>query len=330
MALDHPPIDPGTPGTASSPALSAEEGSRPVPFGRIVGRGLVAAHGVLVGAAFLFMLHAPSQVLSAVLQILQHRLLSSSGRELDPTLSLLIMALSFGTLLLALAVLGIYPLVQGGILGQVRDRLESPNRPPGPFGPYGRAFYVRLLGSEGLYVLALLGIMFPVMVLGAVLMMNSTLFTLPADGGTPPQPIDPQQLNRQLMTHPAMLAGMLISSFLASALGMVYWVANCIVVSERQRVLASWGEAFRFCWQNCSAVVSLWLVTTVVGIVVSPLGLVGPLGVVTEPWALVALALLYAALIAYGGILLPGVSMSLYLARRVPSGERVRELPAAA
>jgi hypothetical protein len=330
MALDHPLVDPGTPGTDSSPELSSAEGNHPVPIGRIVGRGLVAAHGVLIGAVFLFLLHAPSQVLSAVLQILQQRLRSSSGQELDPTLSLLILALSFGALLLALAVLGIYPLVQGGILGQVRDRLESPNQPPGPFGPYGRTFYVRLLGSEGLYVLALLGVMFPVMILGAALMMNSTLAALAADGGASQQAFDPQQFNRQLMTHPAMLTGMLIVSFLASALGMVYWVANCIVVSERERVLASWGKAFRFCWQNCSAVVSLWLVTTVGGIVVSPLGLVGPLGIVTEPWALVALALLYSALIGYAGILLSGVIMSLYLARRVPSGERARELPAAA
>jgi hypothetical protein len=56
--------------------------------------------------------------------------------------------------------------------------------------------------------------------------------------------------------------------------------------------------------------------------------LVGPLGIVTEPWALVGLALVYAALIGYSGVLVAGVSMSLYQGRRPISGEVSPEVSA--
>jgi len=116
-----------------------------------------------------------------------------------------------------------------------------------------------------------------------------------------------------------------IASLLVSAVGIVYWVANCIVVSERERVVVSWRKALHFCRQNFSAVLVVWLLNLAVGLVISPLGLVVQLGLVARVVPVVALALvvaltlLYAALISYWSVLLAGLTMSLYLARRSPA-----------
>jgi hypothetical protein len=155
MSLHHPLAAPVGGGTASVPAADFADKRRPIPLGPIVVRGIVAAHGVLLGALYLFLLQAPSQVLSAVLQSLQKGLRASPGQAIDPTLLMLTSLLSFGAFVLAVAVFFLFPLVQGGILGQVRDRLESPHQRPGPFGNYGRASYFRLLGSELLYLLTM-------------------------------------------------------------------------------------------------------------------------------------------------------------------------------
>jgi hypothetical protein len=204
----------------------------------------------------------------------------------------------------------------------VRDRLESPEQPPGHFSHYWRTFYVRLLGSEGLFVLVVLLFMVPAMCLSAALGWQA--LAVYAEPGQPPpsQPPDPQQITRQLLMHPLFLASVLILSLLASAVGMVYWLANCVVVTERERVLAAWEKALRFCRQNCSAVLAVWLLTFTVGLLISPLGLVGQLGIVKDLWVLVPLALLYAAVIGYLGVLLAGVNLSLHLARRPSSGQR--------
>jgi hypothetical protein len=100
---------------------------------------------------------------------------------------------------------------------------------------------------------------------------------------------------------------------------MVYWIANSIVVSEEERVMASWGRSLRFCRRNFPAVLVVWVVNVVVGMLISPLGLVGPLGVVKEPWALAAVALVYSALVGCWSVLLAGLVMSLYLAHRSPA-----------
>jgi membrane-anchored glycerophosphoryl diester phosphodiesterase (GDPDase) len=113
-----------------------------------------------------------------------------------------------------------------------------------------------------------------------------------------------------------MLVCMMASVFLVSVASMVFWIANCIVVSDQERVMAAWRQSLRFCRRNFSAVLVMWLLSLAVGILISPLSLVGPLGVVKEVWVLAALALLYSAIIGYVGVLWTGVGMSLYLARR--------------
>jgi hypothetical protein len=115
-----------------------------------------------------------------------------------------------------------------------------------------------------------------------------------------------------------------------AAAAMVYWVANCVVVSEQETVLTSWRRSLRFCRQNFSAVLVVGLLSYVVGLLTSPLTLVGQLGIVKETWALVGLAVLYSALIGYWGVLLAGLSMSLYLGRRQASGQPEPELSAMA
>jgi hypothetical protein len=289
--------------------------------GQIIARGFAAAHGALVGALYVFLLQAPLQVLSALTQGFQPQMTPAPGQQPDAKQLVLSVAFSCGTFVLALAVFFLFPLVQGGILGQVRDRLESPQQPPGPFAPYGRAFYRRLLGSQALFTLLMFVALLPLMGLTVGL-----YFQVQEMGSA--APADPQQLNRQLLSYPVMVVCMVIFAVLAAAVGMVYWVANTIVVAEKERVFASWRQALHFCRQNFAAVLAVWLLNFAAGLLMSPLALVGQRGVVKEPWALVGLAVVYSALIGYWSVLLAGLMMSLYLARRSPS-ERPEPEPAA-
>jgi hypothetical protein len=287
-----------------------------MPIGQIISRGFTVAHSALLGALYVFLLQAPLQVLNAVAQGFQEG--ATPGRGQQPNLRMVrSLSLSCGSLLLALAVFFLFPLVQGGILGRVRDRLEAPNQLPGQFGAYGRAFYARLLGSLGLWVLVLIVLMLPAMCIGFGLAFQEMAKAMPAAEGT--QPPDPQQLTRQLLLHPVVLVAMVVSALLVSAASRVYWMANCIVVSEQERVMAAWRKSLRFCRRNFSAVLVIWLLSLAVGVLISPLSLVGPFGVVKEVWVLAVLALLYSAIIGYAGVLWAGMGMSLYLARRPPS-----------
>ena len=78
---------------------------------------------------------------------------------LDPIQISLTLLLSAASFAFSVAVLFLFPFVQGGILGQVRDRLESPHQAPGRFGSYGRTHYIRLLGSLGLFMLLIFVVM---------------------------------------------------------------------------------------------------------------------------------------------------------------------------
>ena len=157
-----------------------------------------------------------------------------------------------------------------------------------------------------------IAVMVPLMCVGMGLAIQGT-----AEGTGPPAP---GQLERRLLSQPVMLVGVLAAAVLAAVAGMVYWVANCIVVAERDGVVASWRRSLRFCRENAPAVLAVWLVNLAAGVVLSPLGLLGQLGVVTDPWVLAALALVYSALIGYWGVVTAGMSMSLYLGRRTESG----------
>jgi hypothetical protein len=321
MATGHDVVAVLATDAASHSVSPAPPGGEGAPITSIIGRSFVAAHATLVGAFLLFLLHAPGQVLSAVAQGMQREVLSDSGRQFPATQLTLSLSLSFGAFALAVAVFFLFPLLQGGILGQVRDRLQSRHQPPGPLGAYGRQFYVRLLESQGLVVLAMLGIMVPMMCVAMWLAFHQMIDALaapPAEGAPPPQIADPQQLTRQLLTQPAFLAGMVILSLLSSAVAIIYWLACSVIVSEQERVLASWWKALRFCWRNFGAVLAVWSLIVVVGILTAPVGLASQLGVVTDLWVIAAVALVNAALIGYVGVLLAGLSMSLYLGRRKP------------
>ena len=278
-----------------------------------LGRGAATAHGVLIGVLFLFLLHAPLQVLSAVAQAMPLSPGGEPGQKPGADQLVLTTGVSCGTFVFSLAVFFLFPLVLGGILGQVRDRLECPGQTPGAFGKYGQAFYSRLLGSQALMTLLMFVLLLPVMAYAMWLAMQvEALGTSPVS----------QQVTGPLLSDPALLACLLVICLLASAVGIVYWVANCIVVSERERVFASWRKSLRFCRDHFGAVLALWLVNLVAGLVMSPFALVGSLRFITHLWVLVPLAVVYAALIAYWGVVLAGLVMSLYLAGRPPA-ERV-------
>lgn len=304
--------------------LLIEKKSPAMPVGQILGRGFGAANSTLVGALYLFLLHAPVQVLGAVAQSLQSGTMAGSGQTPDWSQLVLILSFSLGSFVFALAVFFLFPLVLGGILGQVRDRLESPQQPPEPFGHYGRTFYVRLLANLGLFTLVMMVIMAPVICIGMGLAFQDAIQampTQPTEGAPAPQLTDHQQLTRNLMFHPVMLASIAIVSLLMSALAMVYWVANSIVVAKQEGAMVSWKGALHFCRQNFSTVLVVWLLNFAVGLLLSPFGLVGQLGIVKDMGALVGLALLYSAFIGYWGLVLAGLVMSLYLARRSSAGQ---------
>jgi hypothetical protein len=296
-----------------------------VPINQIVTRGFAAGSSVLVGVFLLFLLHAPVQVLNAVAHHVQWEALPGPGQAPDLGLLTLGVSLSFAALALALGVFFLFPLVMGGILGQVRDRLESPQQARTGFGTYGRAFYVRLLGNLGIFALVMIVVLSPVMCLAVGLAFQdiSEVERLggpvtTAEGKPVPEPPDPQQLTRYVLLRPVMLAGIAIASFLVSAASMVYWVACCRVVCEGDGVFASWGKALRFCRANLPAVFVVLLLSFAVGFLISALGILGQLGIVKDMWALVVLAVVYSAFIACWGVLLAGAVMSLYLARRPP------------
>jgi hypothetical protein len=307
-----------------------------VSINQIVSRGFAAGSHVLAGIFLLFLVHAPTQVLGAVAQQVQREAVPRPGQAPDAGLLALSLGLSFTLVLLALGVFFLFPLVLGGILGQVRDRLESPQQAPKPFGTYGRSFYVPLLGNLGVFVLIMIVLMAPLMCLVMVLYFQQSAVveawaTTSPEGDALPPPPDMQQMTRHLLSHPAVVAGMVIGALLASAASMIYWVANCLVVCEREGVWASWRKALRFCYDNLSAVLVVLLLSLVVGLLISPLGLLGQLGIVKELWPMVGLAVGYSALIGYWGALLAGVVMSLYLARRpLPPQQGEPGLPAVA
>ena len=299
-------------------------------IGQIISRGVVAAQAAMIGALYVFLLQAPVQVLSA---IAQGEGMAAPGQQPDATRLMFNLSLSCGTFVLSVVVFLLFPLVQGGILGRVRDHLKLPRLLPGPFAVYARAFYSRLLGSQALFALLMFAVMVPVMGLfvgSAFQEMAQARSSELAEGAPAAQPPDPQHLTRHLLSQPAVLVAMGALSLLLSAVGMVYWVANCIVVSEEERVVASWRHSLRFCRQNLPAVAAVWLVNVVAGLLISPIGLIGVLGVVKEPWVLVAVALVYSAVIGCWSVLLAGLVMSLYLAGRSPAEQREPETSAMA
>jgi hypothetical protein len=283
-------------------------------------RGIAAAQAAMIGALYVFLLQAPLQVVSMLSQDRQWAGVGAAGQQPDTKQLVLSVSLSCGAFVLSLAVFFLFPLVQGGILGQARDQLESPDQPPGRFGAYARAFYSRLLGNEALATL----LMFVVMVPAMGLFVGYAFLELAQAA----ELSDPQELTPLLLSRPAVLVAMGALALLLSAVGIVYWVANCIVVSEVERVGASWRRSLHFCRRNFAAVLVVWLVNVVAGLLISPIGLVSAWGIVKEPWALVAVALVYSAVIACWSVLLAGLVMSLYLAGRSRAEQREPETSA--
>jgi hypothetical protein len=274
-----------------------------------LGRGAAAAHGALLGVLFLFLLQAPLQVLGAIAQSIPAAP-REPGQVPDTAQFYLMFGASLGTFVFSLALFFLFPLVQGGILGQVRDRLESPLRRPGAFGVYGRAFYTRLLGSQALMTLAMFVLLLPVMALA----MRAAFLEVERGAS-----LDSGEMMDRFLLHPAFLVGVVVLCLVESVVAMVYWVANCVVVSEGERVIASWRRALHFCREHVPALLVLWLVNLAAGLAISPFGLLGSLRVVMDAAILVPLAVVYAALIAYWGVVLSGLVMSLYLAGRSPA-----------
>jgi len=287
--------------------------------GRIIRRGFLVAQSVLLGVILLALLHAPAQLANALTISVRGETPTSPGIAPDQVLTTLI--LSGISLLLAIGVFFLFPLIQGGILGQVRDRLDSPDQPPQRFGSYMRLYYSRLLGNEAIFTLATIVAVVPLIFLSVLLAIQST--------NRLAEPPAPGEVERQLLSQPIFLGALVLLSILVSALGMVYWVANCVVVAEGQSVGASWRRSFQFCRQNFLACLAVWLVNLVVGAVLAPLGMLGQLGVVTGTWALVGIALAYSVLIGYWGVIAAGISMSLYLGRRTSSESQEPAVPVA-
>lgn len=286
----------------------------------IIGRGLVAAHGTLGGAFYLFLLHAPAQVLGAMTQLLQAESLHRPAE--DAGLVLLNTLLALGNLGLAVVVFFVFPFVLGGILGQVRDRLVTPYQPPGPFATYGRAYYRRLLGSLALFTLSLFVLLTPVSCVLAGMVVEA--FRLTAEAPAPEQ----QQIAQLFLLQPLTGTVLAVFAVLSAAIGMVYWIANCMLVTTSAGVFACWKESLRFARRNGAAWLAVWLLFIAVSCLVAPVGLATTLGWVANPLAVMVVALAHAALIGFLGVLLAALVMSLYLARRRHAAPDTVDVPA--
>jgi hypothetical protein len=282
----------------------------------------VVAHGALLGAVYLFLLHAPLQVTGAIWQRVQKSMFVP-GRDAEPERIVLALALAGAVSLLGLAVFVAFPFIQGGVLGQVRDRLDSPLQPTGSFGTHGRAHYSRLLCSQGLFALiVMVAVVVPIMGLVARLAYEVEQLGEVAES---------EQLHPLLFPwSPLVFALMAAMMVVVSVAGMVYWTANCIVVAEGKKPIAAWRQALAFCRRNAGAVLALWLVNLVVGLLLAPLSLLGQWGIVTAQWAVLALAVVYSAVIAYWSVIVTGMCMSLYLERRSLAGWSEPPVPSAA
>jgi len=291
--------------------MALDNPERALSTGRVIVRGFTAAHGTLAGALLLALLHLPLQVTNAVWWSIQGSTIVP-GEEPDGRQLALALVFSGLTFAFGVAVFLVFPLIQGGILGQVRDRLEAPNRPPGSFGTFARTHYLRLLGSQTLFLLIAIAVIAPLMILAMVQAFQAT--------GTPPGGVtDPAELNRRLLQDPVTVVLVVVALAVLAAAGMVYWMANCAVVTEQRTTLAAWRRGFAFCRRNISAVLSVWLINLAVGVVLAPPGMLGQLGLVSGWWVLAAAAVLYAAVTGYWGVVLAGLCMSLFLGRRTPA-----------
>ncbi len=291
--------------------VSLNPGRRPMPPAQIIGRGFTAAHGALLGMLWLFVLQVPFQIVSALMQVYPFQ--PAAGHHASALQLLLGLVYAIGAFVLTVAVFLLFPLVQGGLLGQVRDRLQIPHLRPGRFGRYARMYYDRLLGSQGLFLLVVLAIMVPVMLFAMSVAFDEMSRSVSPDGGPT---TTPQQINRAIFTDRGMIIGMVVSGMMASALWIVYWVANSIVVTEGQGVIASWLKSLFFCRKNLGAVAVVWLVSIGVGLLMAPISLIGQLGFITNPVLLAVLAVVYSALVAYWGGVLAGICLSLYTGRQ--------------
>ena len=290
---------------------STSREGRPVPTGRAIVRGFAAAHGALAGALWLALMHVPLQVANAIWWSVQDSAFDP-GQEPNGEDVVLAVVFSAVTFALGVAVFFAFPFIPGGILGQVRDRLEAPARPPESFGRYARAHYPRLLGSQALFLLITMAVMAPVMFVAMVQ-------TFEAIGTPPGRTIDPAELNRQLLQDPVIIVLILVALAVLAAVGLVYWMANCAVVAEQETTLAAWRRGFAFCRRNAPAVLAVWLINLAAGAVLAPPGMLGQLGVVSGWGTLAAVAVLYAAATGYWGVVLAGLCMSLFLGRRRPA-----------
>lgn len=285
---------------------------QPERLGRVICQGFSAAHAVMIGAIYLALVHLPLQIVSAINQSVQQRIAVAPGQAPDPGQVALALGLAGGSFLFGLVVFFLFPLIQGGILGKVQDRIEATGRPAESFGAYSRRYYPRLLGSQCLYVLVLFAVMFPIMIFAVILAIQYA--------STPTEPATSAEIQQHLLANPLFVICIVVAMAIAAAAGMVYWIANCFVVAEDERVFASWRRSLRFCQVNFTAILAIVVMNLVVSAALSPLGLLGQLGIVTNPWALSGLAVIYSAIVGYWGVVLAGIIMSLYLHRRNSAG----------
>ena len=282
-------------------------------FGTIVARGFRASHAALVMGLYFFLLFAPTQLVGAISQSLTPRLMVAPGQPPDLQLAMLLVPLGCVNWMFLFALIFLSPLLIGGAIGRIRDRIEPVNRPTASLDSYGRIFYGRLLGSLGLLIACAIVAMLPAMCIGfatAMQLMADTMRT----GQTDPAQI--QQMTRQLYTQPLFLTLMVLSTLAMTALALVFNLANVIVVCDGERVIAAWSKSLRFCRANFSAVFGLGLINIGLGIPATAQGVVSGLLLIGQLPVLLALALFQSAYISYMFVLGIGLSTSLYLARR--------------
>jgi hypothetical protein len=280
-------------------------------FGSIVSRGIQACPAALVAAVYFFLLFAPTQLASAVTQSLTPRMLTAPGQPPDLQVTMMVLPLACVTWIFLIALIFITPLLNGGMIGRIRDRIEG--QPLAKFGSYGRMFYGRLLGSVGLFIACAIVAMLPVMCFGMIMGMQQAAEAMRSGQADPAQI---QQMARNLYKQPLYLALMAFSMLAMTVLGLLFHITNAAIVCDGERVMAAWSRSWRFFQENFGAMAGLGLINIGLSIPAGAFGVVSGMMLVESLAVLLAGALVQSVFISCLFVLGAGLSTSLYLARR--------------
>jgi hypothetical protein len=282
-------------------------------FGEILSNGVRATNRSRTGLLLLFLLYGWFQGLGLVVGSViasDPTFFQVQPGQPPPAALVWMMAYGCGSCIWLIAMVLGGPWVAGGVLGQLRDRIVTPEAQPGPFRDYASSFYGRLLLLTVIYVAIFLVLYLILMLVGALVAGSAF-----ADGA-----VQPQQL-QQLNTHPANIAAGVGFMLVSSAVGVLFLLTNAGVVVEQWDALTALGRAAGFIRQRSGDAFRLFLIVAALACVLYAFYWIPTLLELRDATVVAVLAVLMACYFPYMIMLEMAFGMSLWLARRPQSDE---------